>query len=131
MPSSVIETVISVMFKSFIGFPSVIEMLIEEVKSKKLVLYIQRYYNSLKTKLTFLFLFQILINSFILYYLSLFCSIYSSSQVSWFTGCLYSFFISLLTTMGICFGLAVLRFIALKGNFRILYNIELFIKNKI
>ena len=131
VPSSVIETVISVMFKSFIGFPPVIEMLIAEVKSKKLVLYIQKYYNSLKMKLTLFFLIQILIDSFILYYLALFCCIYSSSQVSWFTGCLYSFCISLLTTMGICFGLALIRFIAIKWNYRFLYNIELYVKNLI
>ena len=66
---------------------------------------------------------------FVLYYLTLFCIIYSNSQVSWFTGCLYSFLMSIVTNIGICTGLAILRLIGIKYNLKYAYNIELYAKN--
>ena len=129
LPSTVIETIIISMFKSFISYPPIFEMLIKEVKTKKLIVFIQKYFTKVKIKLMLFFLLQMIIDGFIIYYLTLFSIIYKSSQVSWFTGCLYSFFLSILTSCGICIGLTILRVFALKYQYKWIYNIQLYANN--
>ena len=129
LPANIIETIIGSIFKSFISYPPIFEMMVVEVKTKKFIKLLQKYYHSLFFKLIFYFIYQFTIMIFVLYYLTLFCIIYSSSQVSWFTGCLYSFLMSIVTNIGICTGLAILRLIGIKYNLKYAYNIELYAKN--
>ena len=129
LPANIIETLIGSIFKSFISYPPILEMMVVEVKTKKLILLLQKFYYSLFFKLILYFLCQFAIMLFVLYYLTLFCIIYSSSQVSLFTGCLYSFFMSIIINIGICIGLAILRMIGIKYNLKYAYNIELYAKN--
>ena len=131
IPASLIETIIGSIFKSFMAFPPLLEMLVVEVKTKKLILMMEKYYKSLVFKLIINFILQFILIFCFLYYLTLFCIIYNNSQVSWFTGCVYSFIIGLLTNIGIAAGLALTRFIGIKSQNKYIYNVELFVNNLI
>lgn len=128
LPSTVIETIIISMFKSFISYPPIFEMLIKEVKTKKLIVFIQKYFTKVKIKLMLFFLLQMIIDGFIIYYLTLFSIIYKSSQVSWFTGCLYSVITSIVVNIAISILLVSLRKFALIYKKEYPFNLHILIK---
>ena len=114
--------------KSLISFPSVLDMLVVEVKTSEFITIMQKYSCTILKKVLMFYISGVIIVCFFLYYLSLFCIIYKSSQVSWFTGCVYSFFLSMLTNIGICLGLTILRKVALYYKSQYIFNIEIYIK---
>ena len=127
IPSNIISAIVCAIFKSFVSYPPMLEMLFVEVKTKKIVVFIEKIYCSLIRKFVFFHVLLFILILLSLYYLTLFSIIYKSSQMSWFTGCLYSVLTSIIINIGIALGLSVLRLIAITYQSKYLYNVELYI----
>ena len=80
-----------------------------------------------KRKLFIFFIAIIFFSLFFLYYLTLFCYIYTTIQMSWFIGAWVSLGISFAVTFIYAFIFSILKVIALKCKIRSLYNLLLFI----
>lgn len=127
IPSNIISAIICAIFKSFVSYPPLLEMLFVEVKTKKIVFFIEKIYCSLIRKFFLFHVLLFILIIFSLYYLTLFSIIYKCSQISWFTGCLYSVLTSIIINIGIALGLSVLRLVAITYQSKYLYNMELYI----
>ena len=68
----------------------------------------------LRKKLIIYFILIFLLDSFSLYYVTVFCSVYRNSQKYWFLGCLESLGIDSLTALVVCIFLALFRYISIK-----------------
>ena len=73
-----------------------------------------------------MFIINILLMLFMLYYCSIFCFIYHNNQIDWFKGGWMSLGMSLLTSIIIAFVLALIRYIALSKQNKALYNISIY-----
>lgn len=80
-----------------------------------------------KRKLFIFYIAIIFFSLFFLYYLTLFCYIYTTIQMSWFIGAWVSLGISFAVTFIYAFIFSILKVIALKCKIRSLYNLLLFI----
>ena len=76
---------------------------------------------NLKNKLIIYFILIFLFESFFLYYVTIFCTVYKYSQKYWFYGCLESFGIYSIVSIIICIFLALFRYISIKVQSKCLY----------
>ena len=98
---------------------------------KKLIMDKRKYNNyiylinlkliKLGKKLVIYFILVYIFSLFFLYYVTAFCAVYRNSQKYWFYGCLESFGMDSLVTIGICIFLALFRYISIKKNIKCLY----------
>ena len=75
----------------------------------------------LKNKLIFYFILIFLFESFFLYYVTIFCTVYKYSQKYWFFGCLESFGMDYAVSLIICVFLSLFRYISIKVQSKCLY----------
>lgn len=85
----------------------------------------------MKKQFIIYFIIIILLTLLFLYYITLFCIIYKGSQKSWIEGAFISFLISNIFEIILCLLATTLRKISLTRKNQLLYNIYLFIINKI
>ena len=128
LPANVISLIISSIFKSFVNFPTILEMIIVEVRTSKIAFFMNNYYRKVVMNLILFHICLYVIVFFAFYYLTLFSTVYKSSQVSWFTGCLYSILTSIIVNFAVAVAITVLRVIGIKYNWKFVYNIQLYIK---
>ena len=131
LPANIISLIISSMVKSFVSYPIMLEMLVSEVKTSQIAFFFRKYYKTIVMKLVLFHLLLYVIVLFSLYYLSFFSTIYKSSQISWFTGCIYSILTSLLVNFAIAVGLTVFRVIGIKCKCQYAYNIHLYVRKNV
>ena len=77
------------------------------------------------------FIIVFLLTISFLYYITLFCSLYKSSQISWIKGVFISFFISNIVESILCVIITLLKKISFLRKNEYLYNFYLFLYNKI
>ena len=70
----------------------------------------------LRKKLIIYFILVFFLDSFFLYYVTVFCAVYKFSQKYWFLGCLESFGIDSIVAIISCIFLALLRYISIILN---------------
>ena len=128
LPANVISLIISSIFKSFVNFPTMLEMIIVEVRTSKIAFFMNNYYRKVVMNLILFHICLYVIVFFAFYYLTLFSTVYKSSQVSWFTGCLYSILTSIIVNFAVAVAITVLRVIGIKCNWKFVYNIQLYIR---
>lgn len=87
----------------------------------------RRILKRLKKKLIFYFLTNFILMIFFLYYVSAFCAVYHDTQISWLTGGLISFGISLCVPFLICLLFSSIRVLAIKYQHKMLYSILAFL----
>ena len=75
----------------------------------------------LQKKLIVYFIIIFLLESFFLYYVTVFCAVYRHSQKYWFIGCLESFAIDSFVALIICIFLALFRYISIKTHIKYFY----------
>ncbi len=93
---------------------------------KNYFLICQKFVDKIKRNLIIMFIINIFLMLFMLYYCSIFCFIYHNNQIDWFKGGWMSLVISLLTSIIIAFVLALIRYIALAKQKKALYNISIY-----
>ena len=82
---------------------------------------------TLKKKLIAFFIINSILVLFFWYYVSAFCAVYHDTQISWLTGGITSFGISLLVPFFICLLFSSIRVLALKYQNKTLYSILAFL----
>ena len=75
----------------------------------------------LRKKLIVYFILVFLLESFFLYYVTVFCAVYRYSQKYWFIGCLESFAIDSFVALIICIFLDLFRYISFKTRIKYFY----------
>ena len=75
----------------------------------------------LRKKLIVYFILVFLLESFFLYYVTVFCAVYKNSQKYWFFGCLESFGMDSLVAFITCIFLALFRYISIKFKIKCFY----------
>ena len=113
IPSIIISAIISSIFSSFVSYPPKIELLLFEIRTKKVIQFINKLYKLMIIKFILFHMLLFVLFIFSLCYLTLFCIVYHNSQVSWFTGCLYSVITSIVVNIAISILLVSLRKFAL------------------
>ena len=72
IPSNIISAIVCAIFKSFVSYPPMLEMLFAEVKTQKIVVFIEKIYCSVIRKFLFFHVLLFILIMFSLYYLTLF-----------------------------------------------------------
>ena len=75
----------------------------------------------LRNKLIVYFICVFLLESFFLYYVTVFCAVYRYSQKYWFIGCLESFAMDSFVALIICIFLALFRYISIISHIKCFY----------
>lgn len=89
----------------------------------------QAILRKLRHKLVFYFIINFILMMFFWYYVTAFCAVYHSTQISWLTGGLTSFGISLLIPFLICIIFASMRILSLRYKKRTLYLLVKFLNS--
>lgn len=126
---SCVVSVILLSFLRFSGFFSLaMDTIIYEVKmSKDFQRLAEKITRAMKFRIFLFFLIEMIFFIFISLYLSCFCIVYHSTQISWFKGGWISFAISLGVCIGVCIAFSLIRYISLRCQSKSLYNFQLFI----
>ena len=99
-------------------------------KTKKEILdKIIHNFNKLKCKIIIFFISEFTIMMFFYFFVTAFCEVYKSTQISWIEDFFSSFVISFALGILESFVLAIFYFISLKYKSKILYKITIFIYN--
>ena len=131
IPSNIITAVICAIVKALMAYSSKLEAFIAEIKTMEINDKIQNYYSHVRIKyIVFISVLSVVI-IFNFYYLTLFCIIYNASQIEWFVGCVYSVIIEVVINAILSLLLAGMRKYSFKFNNKSVYNLEIFLKDKV
>ena len=130
--SSMLSFILSSIVSEFGKYYLYLDLLIRTIKDKvSFMKYCKQFIKFIKSKILHFYLIIVLLSLFFWYYVTIFCAIYSSSQISWFKGGWLSFSLSISATLMFSFIIAILRAIALRKNKIFLYNISNYILKRI
>ena len=88
---------------------------------------LKKIYKILKIKIIIYIILELLFILFFLYYITAFCEVFKKIQVSWLYDSLISFLISIPIELFISFIYTLMYIISIKYQFKVLYNIVLFL----
>ena len=93
----------------------------EKGKSDNYIKIINIKLNKLWKKLIVYFILVFLLETFFLYYVTVFCAVYKNSQKYWFYGCLESFGTDCLVALSVCIFVSLFRYISIKKKIKCCY----------
>ena len=96
----------------------------KEIKNK-----IEDILKYLKIKIIIFFATEIIIMLFFLYYITGFCQVYKSTQISWIYDIIISFLFSFLVSLVVSLVFSFIYYIAYKKRIKVLYNITILVYN--
>ena len=99
---------------------------IDEKRKKEIEKKVKIIIEHLKIKILVFFILEFLIMFFFWYYVTAFCHVYHSTQISWIIDCLVSFLCSILISIVIAFAFTILYVISVKHQIKWLYKISMF-----
>ena len=100
---------------------------VTEDTKKEIQIKIDSILRCLKIKIICFIILEIIFMLFFFYYVTAFCQVYQSTQVSWILDCLSSYAISLVITIVLSFVCAICYIVSLKYKIKIIYKIITFI----
>ena len=100
---------------------------VEEKTKIKIEREVAKILKYLKIKIICFIIFENIIMIFFFYYVTAFCEVYQSTQISWLLDCVSSYIISLFITLGISFLFSLLYIAAIKHEKKFLYRLCLFV----
>ena len=86
---------------------------------------LKKIFTNLKCKIIFFIIFEFIIMLFFYYFVTAFCEVYKSTQISWLQDFLSSFIFSFVGGLIESFVIAVFYFISLKYKSKVIYKISL------
>ena len=128
LPKSVYSLIVSFFLSFCLGILSNSKSNLEKVLQKennteKYKELCKKILKNLKIKLFFFFTIVFLFELLFWYYCSAFCAVYQNSQKLWMLGTIESFIITLILPFGLCFIIAIFRYLSLKFKLKILFYI--------
>ena len=100
---------------------------LNETKKNKILKNVREIISYLKIKILIFIITEILLMLFFTYYVTVFCSIYKNTQISWLSDSIASFFMSILIELIISMILALLYTVSISKKMKLLYNISIFV----
>mgnify|MGYP006873017867 CR=1 FL=1 len=100
---------------------------VNEITKRKIEDDLMKIIKCLKIKIICFIIFEFLFMLFFFYYVTAFCQVYQSTQISWLLDCISSYFISLLISLLLSLICSFLYKVSIKYQRKILYKIVLFI----
>jgi len=128
--SNIVTSIISYIFQKLTNYHEYLQLLIKDVQNEQyFLLFFKKIYTSLKIKIVFYFLLNMLLCFGITYYLFIFCIIYKKSQIS----LLSNFFLgeaeSLIKSFAVSLIVCILRVISLKCKLKRLYRTSIYLSD--
>ena len=106
-------------------FSFAFEEIKEEVKQRdKYIVLAYKMLKIIKNRIIIVFVLEFVIELGCIYYVTIFCTVYHSSQKNWFFDCLTGIGISIATSIGIAVLVAFFRYLGLKQNIKMIYNVS-------
>ena len=128
--SNILGSIISYIAVKLTTFVPFLELLArEKMKEQDYVEQLKIMLKIIKCRLIVYFIYEFVMMSTYLYFLSAFCSVYKASQWNWFTNGITSNFISFLFTLGLTFLITIFRFCGLYFNSEKMYNIFIYLND--
>ena len=114
--SNMISNVLATLISKLTNFNIVLESIKLEVKDQNefYSMNMKLYNGVIRIRLILFFVVEFVLLTFCLYYVTIFCKIYSGSQSIWLFDCITGIGISLAISIAISFVVALLRYISLK-----------------
>ena len=126
--SNILSYILITIMNKLTNISPVLELLVNNINQKK------HYYTKsrkivkiIRIKITIYYCMLLVIIIGSVYYNSIFCAVYSSSQWNWFKNSLISIGISLLTSLSLCVVITILRYIGLTCKCEKIFNLSLYL----
>jgi len=100
---------------------------VNEITKRRIEDDLNKIIKCLKIKIKCFIIFEFIFMLFFFYYVTAFCQVYQSTQISWLLDCISSYIISLLISLSLSLICSFLYKIAIKYHRKILYKIVLFV----
>ena len=97
------------------------------MKEKDEIEHLNKSFKVIKIKLVLFFVFEFVMMLVYIYFLCVFCSVYSASQWNWFTNSFTSVGLSMLQSFGTSLIISGFRFIGLYCKSEKTYNVSLYL----
>ena len=121
--SNIFSAIIVFVIEKLTQFSEILELIVRDIFNiSQYYFYISKFKKVIKLKLTLFFIIQFISNIFMLYYLSIFCIVYSRSQTSILLNYLYGVVESLAISLGIALAITIIRFFGMKYKWEAIYN---------
>ena len=121
--SNIFSAIIVYIIAKLTEFSDILEIIVRDVCD------INQYYNNIvkfkkitKLKLTGFFIIQFIFIIFMFYYLSVFCIVFNKSQTSILLNYIYGIIESLAISLGVAVVITIIRFLAIKYKWEVIYN---------
>ena len=123
--SNIIGYVLSYGVVKLSVFSFAFEEIKEEVKQRdKYIVLAYKMLKIIKNRIIIVFVLEFVIELGCIYYVTIFCTVYHSSQKNWFVDCVTGIGISIATSIGIAVLVAIFRYLGLKQNIKMIYNVS-------
>lgn len=100
---------------------------VNEITKRRIEDDLNKIIKCLKIKIKCFIIFEFIFMLFFFYYVTAFCQVYQSTQISWLLDCISSYIISLFISLSLSLICSFLYKIAIKYHRKILYKIVLFV----
>ena len=126
--SNIFSYILTAILNRLTNFSPILEMFVEEISSKKnFYIKSRKIISIINMKLYMYFILSFTISVVSVYYIVVFCGVYSGSQWSWFKDGLVSNLISMITLFVLCSLITLFRFVGLKCKSEKMYNVSLYL----
>ena len=130
MESNILGYMLSYFIVKYSTFSFVFEEVHKQIKDDKENLRVgYRLFKIIKIKLIIFYILDFFLLGVCIYYVTIFCTIYHSSQINWLIDCFSGIGISLLVSVGMSLIIAIFRFIGIKMNSKNIYNVSKYLND--
>ena len=127
MESNILGYMLSYFIVKYSTFSFVFEEVHKQIKDDKENLRVgYRLFKIIKIRLIIFYILDFFLLGVCIYYVTIFCTIYHSSQINWLIDCFSGIGISLLVSVGMSLIIAIFRFIGIKMN---IYNVSKYLND--
>ena len=129
--SNIISSIITYFFQKLGDYSDLLEIMIRDITIKRYY-YINmiKFRKYQKIRLSFFYISQFLLCILMIYYITIFCIIYSRSQISIMINYIYGILESLSISFGIALIVTIMRYLSIKNNWKAIYRTSQYLDNK-
>ena len=129
--SNIISSIITYFLGKLGEYSDILEIMISDITIKRYY-YINmiKFRKFLKIRLSFFYIFQFIMCILMTYYITIFCIIYSQSQVSIMINYIYGVLESLAISFGITIIITIMRYLSIKNKWINIYRSSQYLYNK-
>ena len=100
---------------------------VEEIKKLKIENEVLKILKCLKIKIIYYIISEFIFMLFFFYYVTAFCAVYNSTQISWLLDCVSSYVLSLIITLSVSIIFSLFYKLSIRYEMKVLYKICIFV----